>query len=1014
MLEFHAFRLDTMNQCLWKRADSGEVECIRVAPKPFSLLRFLVQNAGRLVTENEILDAVWPKLYVQPESIRTQLHYLRKVLDDDPKSPRYIETVPRRGHRFIASVREGAASDIVQKRSTHGRIFGRQQELSELRDYLHAASSGERQVVFITGEPGVGKSALVDEFERQTAIEVPAIRVGRGQCIEAYGGTEAYYPLLEALGQLCVGPAATSIVEVLAAHAPTWLVQFPALLTERHREILRREIQGTTRDRMLREIGTALDAIAQNAPLLLELEDLQWVDHPTVDVIGMLARRRSSARLMLIATSRPIDWLPLDHPLKALKADLLLHQQGQQIQLEPLTEAQVAEYLSADSPQGDLPKGLAELIYRRSGGNPLFMRVTLDHLAQRRLLAKDQKGWQVRVPMEEVDLEVPETLRQMIEAQIEHLSVEEQRALEAASVQGVAFSAGLCAAVINGDAEEYQTLYHSMAQRKRMVRLVGSQQYPTGDVSARCEFVHALYREVLHRRLKPVRRRTLHRRVGERLEMLYAKQLREVAAELAYHFEESCDWPRTIKYLRLATEAAELRCAQREAVALLERALSFASKLPAEQRPVTEIEILEKLASILFLSLDASASRFEEWASHASQCGLIDVEVRALLQTAILWSWSDSKRALELLDRAERRIAREVNPLVRANARVKSTFVRMLNGQWNWNGALECRNAISELRTAGLLTGSHLTDYSCLLFTCSEYHESRRCALEGLALLTEESPVSPCADRSRISAAFILFHDALFLGELGEALRVIDATIASLTKNTNDFFAHGMHFWRAWLGVFAMDFEGALTICESAARALGDVHHLPAKHLRLAVTATAQVALGRYHQALEHLSLARHEIDREPIFNDSFCNLLLEMAFTEFWLAKGDLAQASRQGERFLEFALATEERTWQALAWDANARVATVKGDLACATECIARASAMLERFELPLAAWRVHATAAALYDRMGNVESAARHRQLSRATLLKIADSLAPEEPLRQTFLSASPIAEILGTAQ
>ena len=900
-----------------------------------------------------------------------------------------------------------------QRRGTYSDESGSSQQL---RDCLRAASRGERQIVFVTGEPGIGKTALLDEFERQAAMEVPAIRIGRGQCIEAYGGTEAYYPILEALGQLCAGPAAASIVEILAAQAPTWLVQFPALLTERHREVLRREIQGVTRERMLREIGTALDAIAQKTPLLLELEDLQWVDHSTVDMIAMLARRRSSARLMLIITSRAIGLLPADHPLKALKQDLLLHQQGERIQLQPLTEAQVAEYLRADSPQGDLPKGLAELIYRRSGGNPLFLRATLDHLTQRGLLAKDQRGWQVKAPLDEIDLDVPETLRQLIETQIARLSAEEQRALEAASVQGAAFSVAICSAVINGDAEEYENLYDSMADRKRMIRAAGSQQFPTGSVSARCEFVHALYREVLYRRQSPSSRRTLHRRVGERLELLYSEQAREVAAELADHFEKSSDWPRAIKYLRLATEAKQFRCGHREGIALLERALSLASKLPAEQRPLTEIEILEALATFLDLSVDAtgSRSRFEELASHASQCGVIEVEVRALIVTGSLWVWSDSKRCLELLERAERLNARQADPLARASARVKCMYIRAMNGRGNAPDVSEGRNAILELRGAGLLTGEHLTWYAHLLLTCSEYRESRRFALEGLGLLTKDSPVNPCADRPQILAASVLCSDALFLGELGEALRLVEATVAALSRNGNETFAHMFRLWRALLSLVAHDFEGALMICESAARALVEVNYLPGRHLRLLVMGTAEVALGRYEQALEHLTLVRHEMDRQPVLSDSTCNVLVESALTELWLAKGDLAQASVHAERLLKIALETAERTWQALAWDANARVAMAKGDLAQAEECISKATATMEGFETPLAAWRVHATAAALYDRIGNVGSAKRHRQLSRATILKIADSLAPEEPLRKTLLSASPIAEIVGSVE
>ena len=526
MLEFLAFRLDTIGECLWRRTDSGEEERIRLQPRPFALLRYLVEHAGQLVTEDEILTAVWPKLYVQPESIKTQLHQIRKVLGDDPKNPRYIETVPRRGHQFIAPVREWTGPDAaVRKRAAPGRIVGREAELSLLRDYLRSASRGERQVVFVAGEPGIGKTALVDEFEHQAKIEVPAVRIARGQCIEGYGGTEAYYPILEALGQLCASSAAASIVEILAAQAPTWLVQFPALLTERHREVLQREIVGSTRERMLREIGAAFDVIAARVPLLLVLEDLQWVDHSTVDALAMLARRRSMARLMLIIVNRSMDLLPTDHPLNALMQDLLVHRLCQRIELKPLAGAQVADYLRADSPESDLPKGLVDIIHRRSGGNPLFMGATLDHLVQRGFIEKEQRSWQVKVPLEEVDLGVPETLRQMIEIQIGQLSAEEQRALEAASVQGVAFSPGICAAVINEDAERYEILYDSMAHRRRIVRAAGAQQTPDGLLSARSEFVHALYREVLYHRQPPLRRKQLHQRLGERLEAVYSQQL---------------------------------------------------------------------------------------------------------------------------------------------------------------------------------------------------------------------------------------------------------------------------------------------------------------------------------------------------------------------------------------------------------------------------------------------------------------------------------------------------------
>src|SRR6202030_2899395 len=152
---------------------------------------------------------------------------------------------------------------------------GRAKEIDELRNCLQKTLGNQRQIVFITGEAGIGKTALADEFQRQVWLHAPGVRIARGQCVEGYGGKEAYYPILEALGQLCRRPGGDSLVQVLASHAPTWLTQFPALVTREQRETLHRELLGATRERMLREIGEALEIITATTSLLLVLEDLQ-------------------------------------------------------------------------------------------------------------------------------------------------------------------------------------------------------------------------------------------------------------------------------------------------------------------------------------------------------------------------------------------------------------------------------------------------------------------------------------------------------------------------------------------------------------------------------------------------------------------------------------------------------------------------------------------------------------------------------------------------------------------
>ncbi len=698
-MEFPPFRLDTANQCLWRRGDAGDDERVMLTPKAFAVLRYLVEHAGRLVTQDELLQNVWPNTFVQPEVLKYQIADIRSTLGDHPKKPLFIETLPRRGYRFVAAVREGAsAGALAPAIPARGRLVGRERELDALRTCLRKALQGQRQIVFITGEPGIGKTALVDEFQRRAAAEEPALRIARGQCVESCGGMEAYYPMLEALGQLCRGREGSRLVEILAAQAPTWLVQFPSLLKREQRQALQQEIQGATRERMLREIREALGTLNLETPLLLIYEDLQWVDPSTVDLISAFARQRTAAKIMVIITKRPVDTVVPEHPLKALKQDLLVHRLCQEMTLAPLAKADVAEYLRADSPGESLPEGFAELIHRHSDGNPLFMIAILEHMAEQRLISCENGKRRLRVPIEEMDLEVPETLRQMIESQIEHLTGEQQRTLEVASVNGVLFSASVNAIPASLGEEKFEELCDELSRRHHIVRWAGSRQFPDGTVSVRYEFTHALYREVFYRRQTPGRRARLHLRIGERLEALVSQHESEVAAELAGHFEQGGDWQRAVKYLRLAADTAGRRFEPRQAVQILEHALDLVRRPPEAAQISSEIEIREKLAAIHAVLGDSlrAIETYEALAGRAAHVGLIEVEVRALIDMAWPLSWISPQRSLEVLEAALRLSARLEDPLLRARMRTRCFAWRLWQG-WNPQDMDEFRNAFAEI-----------------------------------------------------------------------------------------------------------------------------------------------------------------------------------------------------------------------------------------------------------------------------------------------------------------------------
>jgi DNA-binding winged helix-turn-helix (wHTH) protein len=375
MKEFRTFRMDTANHRLWR----GQ-ERVSMTPKAFDLLRYLVEHSDRLVTQSEILAALWPETHVNPEVVKKHVLEIRKALGDRSSQPAFIETFPKRGYQFVAPVREtpiAAPPAPIGARAVQ-TIVGRDAGMARLESALDGALRGERELIFVTGEAGVGKTTLVDAFHRSAAGR-PSLRIARGHCVEGFGGKEAYYPVLEALGGLIRDSRerdGSAVARALARIAPTWLIQFHSLVDAAQRESLQREVVGTTRERMVREICEALEALTATDALVLVLEDLHWTDLPTLDLLSALARRRAPAKLLVVGTYRPGDVIASENPLGKLEQDLLIHDLCQEIELERLRESEIAEYLAAEFTSHRFPAGLARLIHRHSEGNPLFMART--------------------------------------------------------------------------------------------------------------------------------------------------------------------------------------------------------------------------------------------------------------------------------------------------------------------------------------------------------------------------------------------------------------------------------------------------------------------------------------------------------------------------------------------------------------------------------------------------------------------------------------------------------------
>ncbi len=579
---FGRFRLDATNECLWQGP-----QAIALRPKAFAVLKLLVEHPGQLVTKKKLLETVWPETYVGDAVLKASIRQLREAMGDDAAAPCYIETAHRRGYRFIgfadsqaggAGVRESAAS-VLSSPEAPSAVLGREAEFATLREWVDRGLAGDRQIVFVTGEPGIGKTSLVNSLLQQVSA-VARVWIARGQCLEQFGAGEAYLPVLEGLSRLARAPGGDRIIELLRQHAPTWLHQLPSLLPPGEREALRQQAAGATRERMLREIADAIEAMTAEMPLILVLEDLHWSDRSTVDLVAYLARRRDPARLIVIGTYRPVDMVLDDHPLKAVKRELQAHGLSRELPLEYLTEDAVAQYLAVRLAQHQPSRRLARLIHRRSEGNPLFMVNLVEYLLAEGLIAFDNGGWQVRGSLVEIESGIPENIRQLIEKQIERLSPDERRVLDGASVVGMECSSAAIAAGLDESTEWVEERCEALVRRYQFLTPGRLVELPDGTMTARYKFSHVLYLEVPYGLLPPTRRSQIHRRVGQRGEAIYGDCVGEIAAELAMHFEQGGDNPRAVKYLLHAATNARHRSAHHEAEALARRGMQALQRLP--------------------------------------------------------------------------------------------------------------------------------------------------------------------------------------------------------------------------------------------------------------------------------------------------------------------------------------------------------------------------------------------------------------------------------------------------
>jgi DNA-binding CsgD family transcriptional regulator len=444
-------------------------------------------------------------------------------------------------------------------------FVGRERELRQLRSAFEAAATGHGGLVLLVGEPGIGKTALCEQLGSFVAGRsgLPLV----GHCYEEGSAGVPYQPFVEAFEcyarehgadalRSALGPAASDIARLVPSVRDVLQVELTAAGNPKDDRV-----------RLLRAVLECLRRLGEAHPLLLVLEDLHDADRGTLDLLVYLARNLARAPVLLVGSYRDVE-VDRAHPLAAALAELRRTSHVERLQLGELSVDEVQRLLASSSQQ-TIPRPLAELVHRRTGGNPLFAHELLRFVLAEQLV-EQRDGALRRVGDESVAGRMPEGLRDVVGKRLSRLSTKTNQVLGVASVIGREFQLDVLRRVCARSEDELESALEEAAA----AGIVQERSVVGATITYR--FSHAFFQQTLYEEIIAPRRIRLHHQVARVLEDVHAPRLNEHAAELAEHYafsSDTNDLARAVEYGQLAAKRATDVFAYGEAARQLERAL---------------------------------------------------------------------------------------------------------------------------------------------------------------------------------------------------------------------------------------------------------------------------------------------------------------------------------------------------------------------------------------------------------------------------------------------------------
>ena len=477
---------------------------------------------------------------------------------------------------------------------TRRTTVGRDRERTHLWRAYERMKQGRSLILAVSGEAGIGKTSLLEDFLAELSNRGETAVVGHGRCSERLAGAEAYLPIIEAIESLLHRKSGTPLSGgVMKSVAPTWYGLVAGEATQTSATAGPRvAAPAASQERMKRELYALCQEVSKTQPLVVFIEDLHWADVSTIDILNYLAGRFAEMHVLVLVSYRPSDMALARHPFLAIRGDLQSRGVFEEINLGFLEAKDVERYLAIQFPGNRFPADFASTIHAKTDGSPLFMTDLVRYLRDTGGIVEENGRWALARALPEAPRDLPESVRGMIQRKIERIDERDRALLLAASVQGHEFDSAIVAEAGEMDPAEVEDRLDALEKVHVLVRRGEEREFPDRSLTLNYQFVHVLYQNTLYASLQPTRRATLSGRVAKGLIARHTDHVSGIAARLGVLLEAARNFQESAKYFYLAARRSAGLSAFREALSLAERGLSALKGLPDNlERQQREVQL---------------------------------------------------------------------------------------------------------------------------------------------------------------------------------------------------------------------------------------------------------------------------------------------------------------------------------------------------------------------------------------------------------------------------------------